>query len=102
MRGGLHSMTVRVRLQLAEALGSTNRWYCAQFYGREIHDKEILLAYFIKHGGADDFAVRFNNAMSKENRWFCSEHYRRDISDPETLWHYYITHNEFELCPPRR
>jgi hypothetical protein len=83
-------MELRVRLQLAEALGSNNRWFCSEFYGRKIEDPELLLCYFIRSGGARDFCRRFNEAMGRENRWYCSEFYRRDIRDPEVLWEYYI------------
>jgi len=84
-------MELRVRLQLAEALGSKNRWFCSEFYGRKIDDPDLLLAYFIRSGGARDFCRRFNEAMGKENRWYCSECHRRDIRDPQVLWDYYIS-----------
>jgi len=42
--------------QIELALGPENRWYCSEFYGREITDPELLLEYFIKHGGSDAFA----------------------------------------------
>ena len=41
--------------QRREALGSVNKWFCAQFYGHEVTDPEVLLAYYIKHGGAKQF-----------------------------------------------
>jgi len=82
-------MHVRLRLQLAEALGPDNRWYCSQCFGRPIDDAEILLIYFIKSGGAKDFAARYNAAMSAENRWYCSEYFGYDIRDPEVLWEYF-------------
>ncbi|HVT90300.1 MAG TPA: hypothetical protein VHD56_15720 [Tepidisphaeraceae bacterium] len=85
-------LNFRVRLQLAEALGQTNRWYCSQYHGRKIDDPETLLAYFIKNGGARDFAERYNQAMGAENRWYCSEFYQKEIRDPETLWNYFTTH----------
>jgi hypothetical protein len=87
----------RVRLQLAEALGPVNRWYCSQAYGYPINDVDMLLAYFIKSGGATDFAIRYKNAMGPENRWYCSEYYRREIRDPEILWNYYMGY-----CHPRQ
>jgi len=86
----------RVRLQLAEALGPVNRWYCSQAFGKPINNDELLLAYFIKSGGATDFAIRYKNAMGPENRWYCSEYYRREIRDPEILWNYYMGY-----CRPR-
>jgi hypothetical protein len=50
-------MTLKEHLQrqIEAALGPENRWYCSEFYGREITDPDILLEYFIKHGGADAF-----------------------------------------------
>ena len=83
-------MIVRVRLQVAEALGPDNRWYCAQHYGRDIHDPEVLLRYFVRSGGAADFARRYSEALSHSNRWFCSEFYGREICDEEVLWDYYV------------
>src|SRR4051812_8213197 len=83
-------MGFRLRMQLAEAFGPVNRWYCSQAYGREVEDRELLLIYFIKSGGAKDFAQRFEHAMGPMNRWYCSEFYNRDIRDPEILWDYYI------------
>ncbi len=83
-------MDLRVRLQLAEAFGPVNRWFCSEAYGREIHDREMLLIYYIKSGGAEDFARRYEQAMGVLNRWYCSEFYRRDIRDPQTLWEYYM------------
>jgi hypothetical protein len=85
-------MHFRVRLQLAEALGPENRWYCSEAFGREIDDPDTLLTYYIKSGGAADFARRYTQAMGVLNRWYCSEFYRRDIRDPEILWEYYIDH----------
>lgn len=41
--------------QRQEALGPVNKWYCSQYFGYEITDPEILLAYYIKHGGALNF-----------------------------------------------
>jgi hypothetical protein len=47
-----------VRLQLEEALGPVNRWYCSQHYRREVTEPNTLLEYYIKHGGAEQFARR--------------------------------------------
>lgn len=44
--------------QVAEALGEVNKYYCSQFYGREVKDVETLLRYYIQHGGAKDFRDR--------------------------------------------
>jgi hypothetical protein len=85
-------MGLRIRLQLAEAFGPLNRWYCAEFYGHEVHDKELLLGYYIGSGGAEDFAERFAEAIGDENRWYCSEFYGRQISDEQILWEYYVDH----------
>ena len=41
--------------QCQEALGPVNKWYCSQFHGYEVTDPEVLLAYYIKHGGASHF-----------------------------------------------
>jgi len=90
---------------LAEALGPTNRWYCSQARGYPVDDRELLLAYFIKSGGAIDFAARYNEAMGAKNRWYCSEYYGRDIREPQILWDYFLNHAqtantrlEAELC----
>jgi hypothetical protein len=84
-------MHFRTRVQLAEALGPVNRWFCSQAYGYAVQDPELLLKYYIKSGGAADFALRFDEAMSSQNRWFCSECHRREIHDPEALWNYYMS-----------
>ena len=83
-------MDCRVRLQLAEALGSVNRWYCSNAYGRGVSDPETLVTYFIRSGGARDFAARYEEAMGVLNRWYCSEFYGRDVRDPEIVWGYYV------------
>jgi hypothetical protein len=44
-----------LKRQIEAALGPVNRWYCSEFYGREITDADVLLEYFIKHGGAEHF-----------------------------------------------
>jgi hypothetical protein len=82
-------MSFRLQVQLAEVLGDENRWFCAQCYGRKITDHDTLMRYFIEHGGAADFARRFDEAMGDVNRWYCSEHHRRPVGDPATLWKYY-------------
>ena len=85
-------VSCRVRIQLAEALGPVNRWYCSQACGRAVQDPDLLLSYFVKSGGAKDFADRFNEAMGPLNRWYCSEFYQREIRDPEILWNYYVNY----------
>jgi hypothetical protein len=82
---------LRVRLQLAEALGAHNRWFCSQAHCRDVQDDELLVVHYIKNGGASDFARRFDEAMGPQNRWFCSEYYREDVRDPLVLWEYYHT-----------
>ena len=85
-------MDFRLQLQLAEAVGSYNRWFCCQFHGRPIDDAETLLIYYIQSGGAKGFAWRYSQAMGPENRWYCSQFYAREITDPQTLWEYYVEH----------
>jgi hypothetical protein len=50
-------MTLKEHLQrqIDAALAPENRWYCSEFYGCEITDGDVLLEYFIKHGGAECF-----------------------------------------------
>src|SRR5690349_11991865 len=99
------SMNFRLRKQLEEAFGPVNRWYCAQAYGEKIEDREKLLIYFVRSGGAADFARRFDEAMGPVNRWYCSEFHGRDIRDPELLWNYYMKYFENRAGgndPPRR
>jgi len=82
----------RIRMQMAEALGADNRWFCSQACGREVHDPEALLNYFVKSGGAEDFARRFGEATGNLNRWYCSRFFGYEVGDPETLWNYYVEH----------
>jgi hypothetical protein len=90
--GGCVIMEFRVRLQLAESFGPINRWFCSEFYGREVNDPELLVRYYVKSGGAANFARRYAEAMGKVNRWYCSEFHGRDIRDPQILWEYYVNH----------
>lgn len=85
-------MEFRLWLQLDEAFGPINRWFCSEAYGREIEDRQLLLTYYIKSGGAEDFARRYDQAMGPMNRWYCSEFYRREIRDPEILWEYFMNY----------
>ena len=87
-----------------EALGPVNRWFCSQAHGRPIDDPEVLLRYFIKSGGAANFAVRFAEAMSPDNRWFCSQFHHQDVQNPEVLWQYYMSRGTkpAELLEKRR
>src|SRR5438128_926975 len=86
-------MHLRFRLQIAEALGQVNRYYCSLAHGCEIRDPETLMNHFIRQGGAADFALRYDEAMGPLNRWYCSEFYRREITDPEILWDYYVNYS---------
>jgi hypothetical protein len=83
-------MSDRVLLQMTEACGPVNQWFCSQYYGEPVHNAETLLVYFVKSGGAADFAVRYSEAMGPLNRWYCSEYYGRDVRDPMVLWDYYM------------
>lgn len=49
--------------QVQEALGPVNKWYCSQFCGYEVNDPELLLAYYIKHGGAGHFREQIQNKL---------------------------------------
>lgn len=80
---------LRAELQREEALGSDNRWFCSLYFRKEITNEDVLLTYYIKSGGAADFADRFREAMSMDNRWFCSEFYQQHIADEKILWEYY-------------
>ena len=86
----------RVEMQFAEAFGCDNRYFCSLYYGCEVKDKDVLLKYFVRFGGAKDFAYRWQMAMSADNRWYCSEWYRQPISDERILWHYYMLHRDDE------
>lgn len=81
----------RLAAQLAEALGPDNRWFCSQNCGREVADPDELWIYFIRSGGARNFAARYEAAMSADNRWYCSQYYKRDVRDPQILWDYYMS-----------
>jgi len=79
-------------MQQAEVLGDQNRWFCAQFHGREISCAELLWRYFIHSGGATCFARRWTMAMSDDNRWYCGEFYGYKVTDEEMLWEYFMTY----------
>ena len=49
------NMAEYLRCQMQEALGDDNRWHCSKHYGYDVQDKDLLLAYYIKHGGATHF-----------------------------------------------
>ena len=90
-------MHLRVLLQLAEAFGDVNRWFCSQAQCRCVDDREDLLRHYIKSGGAVDFARRFDEAMGPTNRWYCSQFHRREINEPQILWEYYSKHSRVGL-----
>jgi hypothetical protein len=77
-------------MQLAEALGPDNKFFCSCYFCREVTDADTLLMYFVRSGGAADFARRWNQAMSDDNRWFCSMYYNQPVRDERTLWIYYM------------
>jgi hypothetical protein len=95
-------MEFRVRAQIEEACGPLNRYYCSLSMGRPIADTETLLCYFIRSGGAADFAIRYRYAMSRENRWYCSEYFGYEVTDPATLWDYYTRISKDLLESARR
>jgi hypothetical protein len=49
-----------VKAEVAEALGPDNKWYCSEHFGREITNPEILICYYIKHGGPEQFRKRLS------------------------------------------
>jgi hypothetical protein len=52
-----------LRRQLEEGCSAENRWYCSEFYGYEVTDPQVLLEYYIKHGGSKDFADGHRNEL---------------------------------------
>lgn len=93
--GSLEARHFRTFVQLSEALGSTNRWFCSQRFKCDITDPNCLWEYYVRSGGAADFARRYAHAMGPQNRWYCSQFYRRDVREEKTLWEYYI-----KFAPP--
>ena len=83
----------RTRMQMAEAFGSTNRYFCSRFDGYPVRDRNRLLEYFADNCGCVDFARRFAEAMGEDNRWYCSRYHGRPIDDQKTLWNYYKKHS---------
>ena len=45
-----------LRGQVHEACSPENKWFCSQHYGYEVNDPKVLLEYYIKHGGTQQFA----------------------------------------------
>jgi hypothetical protein len=90
-------MNFRLQMQLAEALGHVNRWYCSQAHRRQIDDPELLMVYFIKSGGAADFDRRFKQAIGPLNRYYCSEFHQSDIRDQKLLWDHFVQYGQSTL-----
>ena len=84
------AMDFRTQIQLAEAMGPVNRWFCSECNSKPVDDPEELLRYYIKTGGAADFARRYEQAMGMQNRWYCSQLHQSEVRDPQTLWDYYM------------
>jgi hypothetical protein len=91
---------LRLQAQWAEVLGEVNRYYCSKAARRDVRDRETLWRYFVKSGGAEDFAERWAEAMGDQNRWFCSEFYVQEINDPRVLWAYYMAKHDGDEPPP--
>ena len=75
-----------------EVLGPTNKWFCAQAYGRKIEDEAELWKHFIQKRGAADFARRWKEAMSELNRYYCYLAHGGEIHDEVILWRHYTAH----------
>lgn len=86
-------MNFRFKAQIAEVLGHVNRWYCSNFYCTCVDDPDKLAEYFVRTGGAEDFARRYREAMGEVNRWYCSQFHRHDVRDEQMLWEYYLRHS---------
>jgi len=91
-----HVWIFRQKMQVEEALGPVNKWFCGQMYGRRIDDPETLMEYFARYG-AEDFARRFLEAIGDDNRLYCSQHYGRDVRDVKVLWEYYMSHRKADV-----
>ncbi len=91
----LEARHFRTFVQLSEALGSTNQWYCSQYHKCCVTDPDRLWEYYVRSGGAADFARRYAHAMGPQNKWYCSQFYRRDVQEEKTLWEYYV-----KFAPP--
>ena len=66
------SPKVLAQKQIEEALGPVNRWYCSEFFRREVTDPNKLIEYYIRSGGAVDFARRYRGAT--ELAWMLEVH----------------------------
>jgi hypothetical protein len=66
--------------QIALAMGPVNRWYCSEYYGYDVQDADVLLEYFIKHGGAEHFARE--REAERESEWIHCVH---GVAERETV-----------------
>jgi hypothetical protein len=64
----------RINMQLDEAFGPVNRWYCSEHHGYEVKDRETLLRYYIQRGGAKNFADTSNSIRQNRNSADDSQH----------------------------
>jgi hypothetical protein len=67
MEGNM-KMSMYVRKQLEEALGPDNRWFCSQHHGRKVTEPDLLVEYYIKHGGAEHFRRKFEKRFESAPR----------------------------------
>jgi hypothetical protein len=81
-------------VQIMEALGPVNQWFCSIHFKRRVDDVNTLIKYYIDSGGAADFRRRFIEATGHLNKWYCSQHYNREVSEFRILWDYYMRHRE--------
>jgi len=61
-------LTDYVCKQLEEALGPVNRWFCSQHYGREVTEPDLLVEYYIRHGGAEHFRHKYGRSSESSPR----------------------------------
>ena len=63
------SLNEYLRGQLQEASRPEIKWYCSQYYCYEVTDPKILLEYYIKHGGTQYFAQRYQGQLEACGAW---------------------------------
>ena len=63
-----------VRMQLEEALGPVNRWYCSQRHGYDVRDPDKLVEHYVRNGGAESFSRRFRIPVPSEHQWMSDVH----------------------------
>jgi hypothetical protein len=44
-------------------MGTLNRWYCSEFYRRDIRDPQILWQYYMKYAPARDPGICGRNEL---------------------------------------